>query len=1156
MATRVQQGNSSGGKPSTFWQNLSFRWKLALLLIVGAGIPVIAVTQGIVWFSQQNAQRALQESLKSTTKAWVDEYILYGADESDWQVDTISRTVEAAQINLQDPNQVERNRSLLQALVSQTVQDKARPDTFKSFRAITDAQGRTVAQYSQILKDYPLGATPPEAQDALQPVFLNAGINLGNMPIVRNSIQDQRALKGVELLDGQFMQRLGLAKQATVTPQPQETQRLTPAEQPAPQGTYPMVDQGKAGLVTLSVRPIKVQGRLVGTAISGTLLNRSHSIVDVFAESYGAATSIYAEDLLVATTVPNANGKARAIGMRAPQQAAEVVLGQGKEFFSEANISGKPSLAGYAPLYDHQAKPVGIAFVAIPPAIQEANVGRLQQIGYLWGIVSLALAGLLALLFAETFSRPVRRLTAFVKQVGSGSSVIPLEVGDRRDEIGVLSQGLNEMAAEIQASLNAVSQEVAREQFLQTITQQVSQYPQSDTALESALVALQQALSTDRLLVYRFNEETWQGTLLTQAVANAELGRSGNLLDVPYLDPEALAAYRQDQIQVRANLHNAGLDSFDRQRLESLAVQSDLVVPILRGSRRVLSGLLVAQQCVAPRDWQPGDVDLLKQTATQIGLAFDRGNLLQQTRRAVERAQTLRDITLHLAQSLKSEDVFNTAVSEIRQALQCDRVIVYRFDATWKGTIVAESVSDGFPRALGAEINDPCFANQFVEKYKRGRVQATPDITKAGLTECHLQQLRPFAVKANLVAPILVGGNLLGLLIAHHCASTRNWQSAETDLFTQLATQVGLSLERTLLLEQSTQLADEQRRQRESIQMQLIELLGSVDGAARGDLTVRANVTAGDIGTVADFFNNIIESLRQIVTQVKQSATQVTASLGENESAIRRLAEEALRQTSEITQTLDSVQQMSRSIQQVAENAQQAADVAHQASTTAEAGGAAMDRTVTAIQMMRRTVTDTAKKVQRLGESSQQISRVVSLINQLALETNMLAINAGIEAARAGEEGRGFAVVAQEVGNLAAQSASATKEIEQIVAAIQRETGEVVTAIEQGTSQIAEGAQLVEDTKQSLGQMLGVSREIDKLVQAISTATISQAETSQAVTTLMKEIAQVSERTSDSSRQVSTALKQTVEVAQQLQASVGTFNVGAETDGGKPRTST
>ena len=344
-------------------------------------------------------------------------------------------------------------------------------------------------------------------------------------------------------------------------------------------------------------------------------------------------------------------------------------------------------------------------------------------------------------------------------------------------------------------------------------------------------------------------------------------------------------------------------------------------------------------------------------------------------------------------------------------------------------------------------------------------------------------------------------------------------------------------------MQAQTSIVEQERHNRESIQTELLGFLNSIEGVSGGDLTVRADITEGQIGIVADFFNSIIENLRDIITQVKSTTKKVNSSVGQNENVIGQVAQEALYQAEQINQTLNALETMTSSIQEVASNAREAAKVSRSASESAQMGGEAIEQTVSSILELRETVAATAKKVKRLGESSQEISKVISLINQIAMQTNMLAINASIEASRAGEEGRGFAVVAEEVGELAVKSAEATKEIEEIVETIQEETADVVAAMELGTSQVVEGTRLVEDTKRSLDHIARVSQQIDRLLQSISGATSSQAQTSKAVSQLMQEVARVSQRTSAASRDVFCSLDETVKIAQKLESSVNTFKV-------------
>jgi twitching motility protein PilJ len=345
--------------------------------------------------------------------------------------------------------------------------------------------------------------------------------------------------------------------------------------------------------------------------------------------------------------------------------------------------------------------------------------------------------------------------------------------------------------------------------------------------------------------------------------------------------------------------------------------------------------------------------------------------------------------------------------------------------------------------------------------------------------------------------------------------------------------------------------AEEQEQAKEDLQRQVIRLLDDVEGAARGDLTVQAEVTADVLGAVADSFNLTIQNLREIVQQVKIAARQVSDGSKENENFARNLAQDSLRQAEDLSVTLNSVQMMTESIQRVAESASEAEQVAKLASQTALKGGEAVERTVAGILDIRETVAETTRKVKRLGESSQEISKIVGLIAAIASRTNLLALNASIEAARAGDAGRGFAIVADEVRQLADKAAKASKEIEQIVLQIQSETGNVQQAMDLGTQQVIDGTKRAEQARQSLSDIIQVSQRIDALVRSITEDTVKQTETSRTVAQVMQSVELTAQETSQESQRVSASLQNLVGVARSLQESVERFRVDADKPAGR-----
>ncbi len=337
--------------------------------------------------------------------------------------------------------------------------------------------------------------------------------------------------------------------------------------------------------------------------------------------------------------------------------------------------------------------------------------------------------------------------------------------------------------------------------------------------------------------------------------------------------------------------------------------------------------------------------------------------------------------------------------------------------------------------------------------------------------------------------------------------------------------------------------AEEQEQAKEDLQRQVIRLLDDVEGAARGDLTVQAEVTADVLGAVADSFNLTIQNLREIVLQVKLAARQVTKGATDSESFARSLSSDALRQAEELAATLNSVQVMTDSIQRVADSAREAEEVAKSASATAKKGGEAVEQTVAGILEVRETVAETTRKVKRLAESTQEISKIVALIATIAGRTNLLALNASIEAARAGEAGRGFAIVADEVRQLADRSAKALKDIEQIVMQIQSETGGVMMAMEEGTQQVIEGTKRAEQAKRALENIIQVTNRIDVLVRSITADTVEQTETSRAVAQVMQAVELTAQETSQEAQRVSGSLQNLVGVARDLLTSVERFRV-------------
>jgi PAS domain S-box-containing protein len=206
----------------------------------------------------------------------------------------------------------------------------------------------------------------------------------------------------------------------------------------------------------------------------------------------------------------------------------------------------------------------------------------------------------------------------------------------------------------------------------------------------------------------------------------------------------------------------------------------------------------------------------------------------QTLQQRIERERMIARIAGRVRESLNLRDILTTTVEEVRQFLRTDRVIIFQFNTDWKGKVMVESVGEGWMSLAATTIYDPCFAEHYVTPFRQGLVTAKADIHAELIDRCHLELLTGFQVRANLVVPILQGDNLWGLLIAHHCAAPRSWQSDEIDLLKQLATQLGIAIQQASLVEQlRTELRERQRVEtalRESEERWQLAITGSNDG--------------------------------------------------------------------------------------------------------------------------------------------------------------------------------------------------------------------------------------------------------------------------------------------------------------------------------------
>ena len=316
--------------------------------------------------------------------------------------------------------------------------------------------------------------------------------------------------------------------------------------------------------------------------------------------------------------------------------------------------------------------------------------------------------------------------------------------------------------------------------------------------------------------------------------------------------------------------------------------------------------------------------------------------------------------------------------------------------------------------------------------------------------------------------------------------------------------------------------------------------------AGAGDLTQRLEVTSKDeIGTLCVNFNKFVDKLNGSMLRVASTTAGLAAAAEKLSVNTAQFAKGGEEQAQQATQAAAAVEQMSATVTELAKNAQGVASTAQEANRAAGLGHEVVAGSITGMTRLANTVKDSAARIQTLGQRSDQIGEIVKVIEDIADQTNLLALNAAIEAARAGEQGRGFAVVADEVRKLAERTTKATKEIADTIRTIQGDTSRAVESMQAGTKEAENGTTLVNKAGACIGEIVQAVQTATTMIQQMAGAIEQQSTATDQIAANIEAVAAVSKRAEGGLGQVTQATTELSRMAEDLQSVVGGFKLRA-----------
>ena len=652
--------------------------------------------------------------------------------------------------------------------------------------------------------------------------------------------------------------------------------------------------------------------------------------------------------------------------------------------------------------------------------------------------------------------------------------------------------------AEAKQLQHQLENETKLTQYFTDAVRYIRESLQEEDILEISVEEVRRVLNCDRVVVYSMNSDN-HGEIVAESVAPGWTRSQGRVIKDPCFETKYLDKYRNGRVRAWSNIYEAGMTKCYIEQLEQLEVKANLVTPIVNEGK--LFGLLVAHQCSDFRKWQQSEIRWVTQIATQVGFALDNAKLLveakqlkQQVKDESKWTEYFTDAVRYIRESLKTEDILKTSVKEVRRILECDRVVVYSLDRDFRyGTVLAESVTPGWTRALGQKINDPCFEPTYRDKYLNGRVRAWSNIYEAGMTKCYIEQLEQLEVKANLVTPIINEGKLFGLLVAHQCNDTREWQQAEIRWISQIATQVGFALDNAKLIERLTE-------------------------------STQANTK---VNKVSDRQHEQTEALKDRVVEI----------LADNGNAYQTLSQSAMRQSETTINVLHQIQKVADSFNGVALNVQQVKFQEQQNDLALQDTKESLGLAIANISEIQRTFQNAAVGFDNVGSSARSLFEAVNTIREVSKQIVQQAMNLSRAANRGqmnADSQNSLMDLSDNIFSSMQQLYEASAKIEPLFNNIQTEIREKTIILDSGIQQSLDGAGKFQSVCQKLERVVTLHNKMNILIENISQAVENQTQSSLFAKDSVQEVASIAERISAQSMTITQSFNQLVVLVQKL----------------------